>query len=171
MSVMTPGPGMGISHREAEIAAEWFVERVAATAMRSGDSSTATALVERSARGRGLMAPLYAHREDEAYYVVSGVLTFFVGEEVVRARSGDVVVAPPDVPRTFRVDSDEARWLVVTRVGSVSRFEDFGRALARPSPAHDADWPRGQEASGLVAIAAANGIRILGAPGALPSDV
>ena len=49
---------------------------------------------------------------------------------MVAAQSGDVVVAPAGVAHTFRVESTDARWLVLTRVRSVERYEDFARAVA-----------------------------------------
>jgi hypothetical protein len=123
------------------------------------------ALVERSARG-GAMAPLHARDgESETYRVLDGLVTFFVGGDAVSAGPGDVVVAPPGVPRTFRVESGSARWLVLTRVRSLSLFEDFGRATAAPV---EGDWPSLDELVTLAAIAAANDIALLGPPGAVP---
>ena len=116
------------------------------------------------------MPPLHARDEDETYYVLGGELTFFVGADVVRAETGDVVVAPREVPRTYRVESEDARWLVLTRVASAARFEDFGRALAVPVNGPAADWPTSDEAAGVPAIASTNGIEVLGPPGMLPSD-
>jgi mannose-6-phosphate isomerase-like protein (cupin superfamily) len=144
----------------------WFADRIA-----TAEGESRTALVEREARGRGLMAPLYAHGEDETFRVLAGEVTFFVGDEVVRARAGDIVIAPRGLPRTYRVESDGARWLVLTRLDSVSRFEDFGRALACPPSADRTSWPSAEELQSLSAIAAANGIRVLGPPGMLPEDL
>jgi quercetin dioxygenase-like cupin family protein len=143
----------------------WFVERILAMVTAAPDAPAA--LVERHAARRGMMPPLHTHDEDETVRVVSGELTFFVGDEVVRARAGDVVVAPRRVARTYRVESDGARWLVLTRLASVARFEDFGRALAEPGDT--AGWPSEEELRSLRAIAAANGIEILGPPGSVPS--
>ena len=147
----------------------WFAYRIAAVAMTPGDARTA--LVEREARGRGVMPPLYAHDEDETFRVLVGEMTFHVGGDVVRATAGDIVVAPAGVARTYRVDSDGARWLVLTHVASVRRFEDFGRALAVPTGEERAGWPSHEEAQSLAAIAGANGISVLGPPGMLPGDL
>ena len=145
-------------------ATSWFFEQVAATALDASRGGE-TALVERAARG-GSMAPLHARDgEAETYRVLDGLVTFFVGGEVVSAGPGDVVVAPAGVPRTFRVESADARWLVLTRVRSLSLFEDFGRATA---PAMVGGWPSTDEVMTLAAIAAANDIVVLGPPGALP---
>ena len=121
--------------------------------------------LERAARGRGLMPPLQAHPDETTYSVIAGSVTFFVGDERRAAETGDVVVAPDGVAHTFRIDSDGARWRVATRVSSVARFDDLGRALARPGSMTDDD-----EAT-VGVLAAANGIRILGSPGMLPGDV
>jgi quercetin dioxygenase-like cupin family protein len=122
--------------------------------------------VERVAARSGLMPPLHTRDEEESYHVLEGELTFYVGGDAVRAGSGDRVVAPRGARRTFRVESERARWLVVTRVRSVERFEDFGRALARSA----SGWPSAEEAATVAAIGAANGIEVLGPPGSLPSE-
>jgi cupin domain len=118
--------------------------------------------LERAARGRGLMPPLQAHPEATTYSVLDGVVTFFVGDEVVHAETGAVVVAEAGVAHTFRIDSDGARWRVATEVSSIARFDDLGRALAKPGTM------TGEDAATLAALAGANAIRVLGAPGSLP---
>lgn len=122
-------------------------------------------LVERTGARAGVMPPLQEHSDDASYFVREGSLTFFVGGDVVVAHAGDVVVAPRDVPHTFRVDVAGTRWLLLTRVASSRRAADLAHALAEPV----ADWPSIEERATVEAIAAANGIRILGPPGALPA--
>jgi mannose-6-phosphate isomerase-like protein (cupin superfamily) len=113
----------------------WFVDRIAETALGTA-AGPAGALVEREAPRRGLMPPLHARSQDETYHVLAGELIFFVGDEVVRARPGDVVVAPRGVPRTYRVESEGARWLVLTR-----RPPWHGsRTSAAPSPSRWTTW-------------------------------
>jgi hypothetical protein len=124
-------------------------------------------MVERSAPA-GSMAPLHRRDEAEAYRVVEGEVTFFVDGDVILAREDDVVVAPAGAERTFRVESAGARWIVVTRVGSLERFLDFGRAVSPPLASPAAEWPSPSELAAVAAIGAANGIELLGPPGALP---
>jgi hypothetical protein len=38
------------------------------------------------------------HREDEAWYVLDGQMTFYVGDEVLTAGSGSFVYAPKGIP-------------------------------------------------------------------------
>ena len=132
---------------------------------RRGDRAT---VVERVATSAGVMPPLHARDEDESYHILEGELTFFVGDAVFAAAHGDVVALPAGVARTYRVESSRARWLVVTRVASPNRYDDFGRALARPASGADARWPSAEEAASVRALAAVNGIVILGPPGSLP---
>jgi hypothetical protein len=121
--------------------------------------------VERDGR-RGQMSPLHARDMDETYRVLEGEVLFFIGPETVAAGPGDIVVAPAGVPRTFTVLTGVARWLVLTRVESLERFVDFGRAVSQ-AVASD-EWPSEDEHASLAAMAAANGIELIGPPGSLP---
>jgi len=143
-------------------AREWFVERIEALATGDCEPGRQVAMIERSAPQES-MPPLYRRDEDETYRVLEGEVEFFVGADAVLARRGDVVVAPRGVARSFRVSSETARWLVLTRVSSLDRFVDFGRAVAAAARTASPEPP------GLAAIAAANGIELLGPPGALPA--
>ena len=152
-----------------EAAADWFADAAGALATSPSAPARGPAMVQRSAR-KGQMAPLYVRDEDETYRVVSGAVTFFVGSDVVIAREGDVVAAPAGVPRTLRAETDDARWIVLTRVSSFERFLDFGRAVARPLPAGRKSWPSAYERAAIAGIALANGIELLGPPGMLPGE-
>lgn len=126
---------------------------------------TRAIVLERVGRTAGLMTPLYASAQDETFHIRTGAVTFFVGSDIVRAEAGDVVVAPAGVPRALRVDSPVARWLVVTDVASPARYDDFGHALG----AATGEWATPTDEATVNAIAAANRISVLGAPGALPA--
>jgi mannose-6-phosphate isomerase-like protein (cupin superfamily) len=62
-----------------------------------------------------LIAPLHLHREDdEAWYVLEGMLAFRVGDEVVEVSAGEAMFAPRRVPHTFWNPRPEpARYIVV----------------------------------------------------------
>jgi mannose-6-phosphate isomerase-like protein (cupin superfamily) len=151
---------------EKQIASDWFADEVSAAA---SASDGAVALVERSAP-EGHMPPLVRRDEQETYRVLAGGVVFFVGDDMVWAGPGDVVVAPAGVARTFRAGPGGARWLVLTRVHSLDRFADFGRAVSEPLRDPSAGWPSGDERAAVASIAAANGIELLGPPGALPAS-
>ena len=57
-------------------------------------------------------APLHVHhREDEAFWVLEGELTFQIGEETIKASPGSFLFGPKDVPHRYTVDSGPARML------------------------------------------------------------
>ncbi len=109
--------------------------------------------------------PLHVHhREDEWFYVLEGELTFWIAGRTVVAPAGAFVFGPRDVPHTFVVSSDEARFLVGTQEAG---FEGFVRALGVPAPvAEIPPAPTAPPDMGPVLQAAADhGIEILGPPG------
>jgi mannose-6-phosphate isomerase-like protein (cupin superfamily) len=147
-------------------------ERLAQVPATASRTTERLAVIESATLSRGTMPPLHAHDRDESYRVLEGEVVFYVGDETVLARAGEVVVAPSGVPRTFVVTSERARWLLMTTLRSPARYGDFTRAVTRPGrirPAEGPAWPSEEEAAALAAIAAANGIEILGPPGMLPS--
>jgi quercetin dioxygenase-like cupin family protein len=125
------------------------------------------AVVERTGR-RGEMTPLHVHPEDEVVYVVEGALTVFVYDESVRLLAGEAFAAPRATPHTLVVESREVRYLSATVARSAARYEDFLRAVAVPAEASSLFWEESGDAARLAAIAAPNGIEVLGEPGAVP---
>jgi quercetin dioxygenase-like cupin family protein len=81
----------------------------------------------------GGRAPLHLHRkEDEAFYVLEGEMTFRIGEETIKARPGAFVFGPKDVPHAYTVASGPARLLFLL---SPAGFEGFIEAISRPAKA------------------------------------
>jgi quercetin dioxygenase-like cupin family protein len=107
----------------------------------------------------GDRTPLHVHRDTaEAFYVLDGELTLWVGDETHVLRAGDSMLAPKGVPHTLRVGERGARSLVTT---APEGFEAFVRAVAAATP----------DPEELTRIAAEHGIDILGPPGMLPSEL
>jgi quercetin dioxygenase-like cupin family protein len=152
---------------EQETTSQWFIDELATAALDVSERPAQTALVERSAP-EGVMPPLYRRDEAETYRVLEGEVQFFIGDEIVPAGPGDVVVAAAGAERTFRVESEDARWLVLTRVTALERFLDFNRAVIEPVAVPVSGWPSVEEYAALSSIGAANGIELLGPPGVLP---
>jgi quercetin dioxygenase-like cupin family protein len=123
------------------------------------------AVVERTGR-QGEMTPFHVHPEDELVQVIEGALSLFVDDERVRLEAGDTFSAPRETPHTLVVESRKVRYLSATLARSATRYEDFLRAVALPAEA-PSSWEESGDPSRLVAIAAPNGIEVLGAPGAV----
>jgi quercetin dioxygenase-like cupin family protein len=128
------------------------------------ESGKSLVVVERTGR-RGEMTPLHVHTEDEVVHVLEGALTLFVADDSVRLEAGAAFVAPAATPHTFAVESRAVRYLSATVTRSAARYEDFLRAVAVPSESSSSSWEETGDLSRLAAIAAPNGIDVLGAPG------
>jgi quercetin dioxygenase-like cupin family protein len=140
----------------------WFLHQLAQVKLTGDETGGAFGIVEVTSPG-GPAAPLHVHhRDSETFCVLEGELTLFVGDEVVKASAGDVVYAPAGVPHTYNVDSPLARILVIAQPAGFERFvAEVGVPAERaelPSEPVPVDPER------LGALAAANGIEILGPP-------
>jgi mannose-6-phosphate isomerase-like protein (cupin superfamily) len=147
----------------------WFLGGLVYVHLDGGQTGEAFALAERRAR-RGDMPPLHVHhRDDETFYVIEGELSLFVGgQEQVTLGSGKAAFAPREVPHTYRVESERARWLVIT---SPAGFDSFVREVSEPAPAEELPPAgRSHDPAALAEAAAKVGIEILGPPGALPAS-
>jgi quercetin dioxygenase-like cupin family protein len=91
----------------------------------------AFALVEERAI-RGETVPLHAHDDDgEAFYVLAGEVSFFIGDQSGRrVTTGGFVHLPRGTVHGFRIDSAEARYLILT----TARHAEFYRAITLPEP-------------------------------------
>jgi glyoxylate utilization-related uncharacterized protein len=101
------------------------------------------------------------HRnEDESFYVLEGEMTFYVGEERVKAEPGAFVYGPRGVPHGFEVNGTEPARILLQNYPA--GFEGFPVEVGEPAkelalpPAEPPDMER------LMAIAAKYDIEILG---------
>lgn len=84
---------------------------------------------------------LHVHtREDEAVFIIGGLLTFVVGDRRFEAGTGELVWLPRQVPHTFANLSDEAAWAfgTTTPAGLEGMFEEqaayFASLTGPPDP-------------------------------------
>jgi len=153
-----------IALRDGEGEALWFFGGLV-TIKSSAESTGGRVGVTENLSPRGAGSPLHVHHnEDEWFYVIEGELTFWVGGQVISAPAGSFVYGPRDVPHTFTVSSDEARYLLVVEPGGFEQFvRDIGepaRDLVIPPPATEPP-----DVAALAAKAAEYGVEILGPPG------
>jgi quercetin dioxygenase-like cupin family protein len=142
----------------------WFLGTLA-TIKASGETTAGRVAVIEQLAPLGSGSPLHVHHnEDEWFYVIEGELTLWVGGQVILAGAGSFAYGPRDIPHTFTVSSETARFLLVTEPAG---FEDFMRAFSEPAtelvipPA--ATEPPDVEA--MIRLAAEYGVEILGPPG------
>jgi quercetin dioxygenase-like cupin family protein len=153
---------IALSSGEGE--ALWFLGVLATIKSSSETTAGRVAVIEHLAPRVG-GSPLHVHHnEDEWFYVIEGELTFWVGGPVITAPAGSFVYGPRDIPHTFIVSSEQARFLLVTEPAG---FENFVRALAEPAQQLVIPPPATEppDMARMIALAAEYGIEILGPPG------
>ena len=106
------------------------------------------------------------HFEDEGFYILEGEMTFYVGEQTIKARPGSFLFGPKDIPHAFSVDSGPARLLFILSPagmeGLIREMGDPARELSIPPPPEEP--PDEAEMGRLMSIAAKYGGEMLGPP-------
>jgi mannose-6-phosphate isomerase-like protein (cupin superfamily) len=150
------------AHEPDEGEALWWVGLLAtikATAEQTGGRYT---LVEVLAPdGYGSVRHVH-HTEDEAFWILEGEMTFYVGDQTIKARPGSFLFGPKEVPHAFAVNSGPARLLFIL---SPAGFEDLVREMGEParelSIPPQLGSPDEAELERMAAIAARHGNEIL----------
>lgn len=105
-----------------------------------GSSATggAFALVEHDLPPRQLGSPVHTHeREDEYSFVSSGRLTAQVGDSILEAGPGELLVKPRGIPHAFwNAGSEPVRFLELISPGG---FEEYFFEMAAPFNARDGE--------------------------------
>jgi quercetin dioxygenase-like cupin family protein len=86
---------------------------------------------------KGFTAPPHYHKlEDESFYLLEGEIDFYFGDKKVKAKAGEFVVLPRNVPHHFDLVTETAKALMlITPAGFEIFFKEFGR------PAQTLDLP------------------------------
>jgi quercetin dioxygenase-like cupin family protein len=119
-------------------------------------------------------------REDEAFYLLEGEITFYIGEETYEATPGTFyigeetyeatpgtfVLAPRGVPHSYTFETEEIRMLVLVAPGG---FEEFFRPPQSSEPARAMEVPPPAEGPpdvpAIVAALEHHGVEVVGPPG------
>jgi mannose-6-phosphate isomerase-like protein (cupin superfamily) len=93
-------------------------------------------LMERTLPPGGQMPPAHSHvGNEEAYFVLDGIVEFRVAGEVFEGTNGTFVLVPAGEPHTFGNTSDEPARLLVLHAPALDRyFEDLEHLWALPEP-------------------------------------
>ncbi len=84
---------------------------------------------------RGTASPLHSHPEDETWHLLTGEVTFWLGADPPRrCRAGETVFASGGLPHALRVDSAEARMLVVSTPAGLERWTELLGTAAPADP-------------------------------------
>src|SRR5215203_311027 len=118
-------------------------------------------LIEEFAPG-GEGTPLHVHREDdETFYILEGELTFYLNEgQHTPASAGSFVHIPGGVIHAFKVDSETARYLIIT----TAQHEHFYRAISEPAQTRTLPPEEPPDMEKIEAAAQEYKVEILGPP-------
>jgi len=106
--------------------------------------------------------PHVHHREDETMLVLSGEVTFFVGDTTKVLKAGEFIFAPRGIPHHFKNTGTEEAVLLET--ASPAGVERFFEAVGHPLPDRNAPPlpPTAEDIARMIALAPSYGIDILG---------
>lgn len=157
----TTGP-LAVARDEGE--ARWWFDALAVIKATAADTGGLMSIVEVT-EPPGAEAPLHVHhREDEAFWILEGDVTLYVGDEAIEARAGDYAWGPRGIPHRYTVGAAGCRMLFICVPGGFEKLvvemsEPAGsRALPPPS-----EGPPDMER--IAAVAKANGCELLAGPG------
>jgi mannose-6-phosphate isomerase-like protein (cupin superfamily) len=153
------------AHQPGAGGAFWWIGMLATIKATAEQTGGQYILVEILAP-EGFASPLHVHHfADEGFYILEGEMTFYVGDQIIKARPGSFLFGPKDVPHAFTVDSGPGKLFVLSPAG----FEDLVREMGEPAgeltlPPHPEVPPDEAQMQQLAAIAARHGDEILGPP-------
>jgi quercetin dioxygenase-like cupin family protein len=142
----------------------WFLDTLVTVHVPHDQGTDGVSILE-SRAARGDSPPLHVHSEDEIFHVLEGDMIIRVGADDHRLGAGQTLLAPCGTPHTYRVESNEARWLVVTARGD---FEQMVRTVSRPAEGPQLPQPAGppspEQAEALAVACRRHGIELVGPP-------
>jgi quercetin dioxygenase-like cupin family protein len=97
-------------------------------------SATAGALSShRVALGRGAdgAVPHQHDHSSELFYILDGAFDLLIGNNVVTARTGDLLVVPPGSPHAFAAHRDSAAEALIVATPGIERFDYFRHVVRR----------------------------------------
>ena len=110
--------------------ARWWFGALAVIKVTAEDTGGQLSIVEMT-EAPGAEAPLHVHyREDEAFWILEGEVTLYVGDEVIEASAGDFAWGPRDIPHRYTVGPNGCRMLFICAPGG---FENLVRDMSEPA--------------------------------------
>ena len=146
--------------RAGEGEARWWFGALAVIKATAADTGGLLSIVEVT-EPPGAEAPLHVHyREDEAFWILEGDVTLYVGDATIEAHAGDYAWGPRDVPHRYTVGPAGCRMLFICVPGGFEKLvvemsEPADSRTLPPPPHGPPDMERG------AAVAEANGCELL----------
>jgi len=149
-----------VAVRVDEGEARWWFSGLAVIKATAADTGGQMTIVEMT-EPPGAEAPMHVHhREDEAFWVLEGDVTFQVGDTTIEARAGDYAFGPRDIPHRYTVGDAGCRMLFICTPGG---FENLVLAMSEPAGSRTLPPPSDEvpDMERIAAVAEANGCELL----------
>lgn len=138
---------------------EWIGAMELAVILDSAATAGQLTLVEARAQ-RGDASPVHIHsRDDEAFLLLDGALTVWVGDQRAELRPGGIGFLPRGIPHAFRFDASSRALVLSTPAGQENFFRTAGWDLSQPVPE---GWSISPDV--LQQAAAQNGVTVVAPP-------
>jgi quercetin dioxygenase-like cupin family protein len=165
---MTEGTGQASTLKPIRVGsdegeARWWFGALAEIKATAADTGGQLTIIEVTSHP-GTEAPLHVHhRDDEAFWILEGDVTFEVGGETIEASVGDYVFGPRGIPHRFSVGDRGCRMLFIMVPGGM---EELVRATSEPAasrtlPPPSDEEPSAEEMDGLKAVVRERGYELL----------
>lgn len=130
MSPETSDAVGAVAVKSGEGEARWWFGQLAEIKAEAADTGGQFTIVEVTC-APGFEAPLHVHhREDEAFWILDGEVTLYVGEQTIQAGPGDYAFGPRDVPHRYTVGDAGCRMLFIC---TPAGFEALVRDMSEPA--------------------------------------
>jgi quercetin dioxygenase-like cupin family protein len=138
--------------------ARWWLGSLAVIKATAADTGGQMTIVEMTCPPGE--APLHVHhREDEAFWILEGSVTLYVGGEKIEAGPGDYAMGPRDIPHRYTVGPEGCRMLFICVPGG---FEKLVRDMSVPADGRTLPPDLGPPDMEMVArVAEENGCELL----------
>jgi len=137
----------------------WIGSMELAVVLDSAATGGQLSIVEARAQ-RGDASPVHVHsRDDEAFLLLDGAMTVWVGSQRAQLRPGGIGFLPRNMPHAFRFDTESRALILTTPAGQEDFFRTAGWDLSRPVPE---GWEIPLDV--LRQAAEQNGVTIVGPP-------
>ena len=161
-STQDPQAAAPVAVGAGEGEARWWFGALAVIKATAAETGGAMSIIEVT-EPPGAEAPLHVHRrEDEAFWILKGDVTLYVGDTTIEAHAGDYAFGPRGVPHRYTVGAAGCRMLFICLPGG---FDELVVAMSEPAgsrtlPPPDADAEPDMER--MMAAAEAHGCEVLG---------
>jgi quercetin dioxygenase-like cupin family protein len=111
MNPNTMQAAVAAASRPQDGEARWWWGNLAVLRLTGERTNGGLTVVDLTMGPERMTPPHVHHREEETFHVLEGQITFHIGETVIEAGPGDIVVGPRDIPHHFIAGPQGARVL------------------------------------------------------------